>query len=62
MGLVSIARAEFDVRTMVLSFDARAMIGTCPTTIISSVQLSARPSSETALRWAILGRVRRLAA
>ncbi|WP_193336396.1 hypothetical protein [Devosia beringensis] len=58
MGLIRISRADFDPVTMLLHFDATARIGACLTTVVSSIRLAARPRGESALRWAIMQKLR----
>ena len=58
MGLISIARADFDPATMLLHFAATASLGACRTTIISSIRMQRRPIGETAVRWAIMARLK----
>jgi hypothetical protein len=62
MGLLSISRAEYDPRTRQLSFCARALHGTFPVTITSSIRLERSPRSQGDVRWAIVRRSRELLA
>ncbi len=56
MGPISIARSEFDHRSNVLHFHARAAVGSRAVTIISHIKLASPPKGETATRWAIMRR------
>ena len=58
MGLISITRTHFDPSTMLRHFAATARLNACRTTIISSIRLRRRPVGETAVRWAIMQRLR----
>jgi hypothetical protein len=62
MGLLSISRAEYDPHTRQLSFCARALHGTRPVTITSSIRLDRSPRSAVDLRWAIVRRSKELLA
>jgi hypothetical protein len=56
MGPLSIASAEFDPRSKILHFQARAGQGRRAVTIISHIRLPSAPKGETATRWAIMRR------
>lgn len=62
MGLIRINRAEFDPVTMLLHFAVTAWLGASRATVISTIRLSRRPVGDTALRWAIMGHLRKLVA
>lgn len=61
MRIVRISRAHFDGRTMMLHFHATAVLGACVTTIVSSIRLAAQPRNDTAMRWAVMQRLKDVA-